>query len=287
MRLEDLAPRWAVLSIAAALPVFALNPRTALSQYTQTTWTLEQGLPQDAVRVITQTTDGYLWIGTHEGLARFDGFEFLSFTTENRSLPSNYVTSLCASRDGTLWIGTRAGLTHYAHGKFNTLTADQGAPSRPVESLMEDHNGTLWLTSGGALLSFKDSKFYHYPREALAPLEVARVVFEDSRHQLWVTGVGALMKRRGESFEPVLGRKDLAGELITVVCEGHQGLWLAGNHGILLLQGAGGTKRFGAPEGLPADLVWAVREDKSRDPVGRHQSRIDANGKRQIRQADG
>jgi len=60
------------------------------------TWTQEQGLPQDTIRAIAQTADGYLWLGTDEGLARFDGYEFVIFSKDNGDLPSNSITALSA-----------------------------------------------------------------------------------------------------------------------------------------------------------------------------------------------
>src|ERR1700686_4688410 len=84
-----------LLLSAALVPtsLFALNPRKSLTQYTRTVWTQAQGLPQDTIRAITQTPDGYLWLGTDEGLARFDGYDFVTFTKDNGSLPSNSITS--------------------------------------------------------------------------------------------------------------------------------------------------------------------------------------------------
>jgi len=109
---------------------FALNPRRALTQYTRTVWTQEHGLPQDTIRAIAQTKDGYLWLGTDEGLARFDGYDFVVFNKENGSLSSNSVTALWAGRDGGLWIGTPAGLTLYRAGKFTTYTKKTDSPIR-------------------------------------------------------------------------------------------------------------------------------------------------------------
>src|SRR5437588_10460397 len=92
---------------------FALDPRKSLSQYSRTVWTQERGLPQDTIRAITQTRDGYLWLGTDEGLARFDGYEFVVFNKAHGDLPDNSITALAASGDGTLWIGTQTGLVEH------------------------------------------------------------------------------------------------------------------------------------------------------------------------------
>src|ERR1700722_2011407 len=91
----------------------ALNPSKALTQYSTTLWTQEQGLPQNTISAIAQTADGYLWLGTDEGLARFDGYEFVVYSRDTGKLPSNSILALATGRDGTLWIGTPVGLTEH------------------------------------------------------------------------------------------------------------------------------------------------------------------------------
>src|SRR5215471_12969589 len=101
------------LVVLGSRELLALNPRKALTQYTRTAWTQADGLPQDTIRAITQTADGYLWLGTDEGLARFDGYDFVIFTKDDGALPSNSITALWAGQSGALWIGTPNGLTRY------------------------------------------------------------------------------------------------------------------------------------------------------------------------------
>src|ERR1039458_3243585 len=101
-----------------ALCGWALNPRTSLTQYSRTVWNQTDGLPQDTIRAITQTADGYLWLGTDEGLARFDGYEFTTFDKRDGDLPSNSITALAATADGGLWIGTTSGLAEYRNTRF-------------------------------------------------------------------------------------------------------------------------------------------------------------------------
>ena len=62
--------------LIAALPVLALNPDKSLLQYNCRAWTRQNGLPANGVKAIAQTRDGYLWLGTAQGLVRFDGVEF-------------------------------------------------------------------------------------------------------------------------------------------------------------------------------------------------------------------
>ncbi|MBV9771188.1 MAG: hypothetical protein JOZ32_16570, partial [Bryobacterales bacterium] len=149
-------------------PAAALNPRRALTQYTRTIWTQEHGLPQDTVRAIAQTKDGYLWLGTDDGLAQFDGYDFVVFNKENGALPSNSVAALKASHDGGLWIGTLGGLTRYRNGKFTTFTQKDGLGDASVNSIAEDRTGAIWVVAGVYLNRFEDGKFTSYsPRQGL------------------------------------------------------------------------------------------------------------------------
>jgi ligand-binding sensor domain-containing protein len=100
----------------------AQDHQKAITQYRHEVWQIEQGLPQNSVQAIRQTRDGYLWLGTQEGLARFDGVRFTVF--EKRNTPEfkhNNVHSLVEGRDGSLWIGTNGGLLRLKDGKFTCL----------------------------------------------------------------------------------------------------------------------------------------------------------------------
>src|SRR5688572_9945552 len=89
------------------------------SEFLQSNWTTENGLPQNDVKVV-QTRDGYLWVGTNGGLARFDGIHFTIFDTgATPELKSNRIRALLEDRDGNLWIGTEnGGLTKYSQRSF-------------------------------------------------------------------------------------------------------------------------------------------------------------------------
>jgi ligand-binding sensor domain-containing protein len=108
--------------------LFALDPSKAVTQYQLDVWTERNGLPQGSVQAITQTRDGYLWIATRDGLARFDGVTFTTFRSENSpGLPSNDIRALEEDRQGRLWIGTfNAGLSCYSNGRFRAYSKKDG-----------------------------------------------------------------------------------------------------------------------------------------------------------------
>jgi signal transduction histidine kinase/streptogramin lyase len=249
--------------LLASPELAALSPQKQLSQYTRTVWTQAQGLPQDTVRAMAETQDGYLWLGTEEGLARFDGYEFLTFTKEGGQLPSNSVTALCASRDGGLWIGTQGGLTHYSSGRFETFTQKNGLPASVVGRVLEDHTGAVWIASGGMLGRFENGRFTTFAKEKLAPVDSVEVIYEDHRNQLWVGGYGGVVKRSGEEFEPVPGSEELHSQIVTHIAETALGLWLGSPRGIILIQEGAPLRYFNTANGMPSDIVRALVSDRA------------------------
>jgi signal transduction histidine kinase/ligand-binding sensor domain-containing protein len=250
----------AALSLLLPVSLLALDPNKALTQYTQTVWTQAQGLPQDTVRAITQTNDGYLWLGTSEGLARFDGYEFVPYTKATGALPGDSVTELCTGKNGVLWIGTNGGVARYADGQFRTFSVKDGMPPGTVTSLAEDTDGALWIVAGGVLSRLQDDKFVTYSPESLAPVASARVVYKDGNH-LWVGGVGGVVEKNGDTFSPVRAAADWKENIITCILRDASGLWLAGTQGAILIQSDGQVKRFSKAEGLLS--VVALCKDRS------------------------
>ena len=259
------------LLLASGVPGWALDPHKALTQYSRTVWTEAQGLPQDTIRAITQTADGNLWLGTDEGLARFDGYDFVTFTKDTRDpilkgagqLPSNSITALAAAKDGSLWIGTQNGLTRYQNRRFTTFTTKEGLPDNSIVSLYEDHSGSVWIAAGIYLSRFENGKFVNYAAADVSPIEAVRAVFEDSHHTIWVGGAGGVIRLVNGSFAPILG-DELRGHIVNAMTEDRNGgLWIAGTQGLVLRRPDGRLQRFSSRDGLPDDLVRAMWLDRA------------------------
>ena len=259
-KFQSIAPLGLVL---ASSFLFGLDPHKEFTQYTRTLWTQAQGLPQDTIRAIAQTPDGYLWVGTREGLARFDGSDFLTFSKGDHALPSSSVTTLAVGRHGTLWVGTLEGLSQYQNGHFRVYKASDGLPVGPINSLVEDHEGALWIASGGRLFRLQNGKVTAFSRASLAPVDVVQVVYEDSRQRLWVSGVGGLLQRSSNGFSTVLGADNLKGEYINALLVSTDGLWMGGSHGVILMRSNHQLARFGTGEGLPDESVDALITDRA------------------------
>ena len=130
-----------ILCFFAVSSVWAVDPSLHISQYAHTAWRIQDGVFNGAAFAVTQTTDGYLWIGTQGGLARFDGVRFVSWTpSDGKRLPSSKVNSLLGTRDGSLWIGMDGGLSHWDKEHLTDYLIKES-----VNSIIEDRNGTVWF----------------------------------------------------------------------------------------------------------------------------------------------
>ena len=128
--------------LLSSLPAVGLDPDLRISQYAHSAWRLRDGAFPGAPLSITQTTDGYIWIGTFAGLLRFDGVRFVSFIPPaGKNLPNPAVISLLGATDGSLWIGTADGLAQWKNGELSTFPAAAGR----VNSIYEDRDGTIWI----------------------------------------------------------------------------------------------------------------------------------------------
>lgn len=126
----------------AVSPLAALDPNKRLSQYTHTAWRIQDGDFAGAPNAITQTADGYLWIGTLAGLVRFDGVRFVPWIApEPKALLSSDIYSLLGARDGSLWIGSGHGLSRWKDGDLTNYPATVGR----VNAILEDNAGAIWI----------------------------------------------------------------------------------------------------------------------------------------------
>src|ERR1700704_2755046 len=134
-----------MLALMAASPARALDPQKSISQFTHTAWSAKDGLP-GPVRAITQTADGYLWLGTEAGLYRFDGIRFVLWESAfGERFPGFSVWSLLAARDGSLWIGfSSSGISRLQDGRLKNYAPNEGIPGGGVLSMVEDAEGSLW-----------------------------------------------------------------------------------------------------------------------------------------------
>ena len=131
------------------------TPVSAAPNYFIRAWQTENGLPQNSVTAVVQTRDGYLWLGTYSGLARFDGARFAVFNDGNTpEMRDSHVTSLFEADDGTLWIGHENGeVTWYKNGRFQMMVVPAAWEDSRIHDIGTDEAGEVWLLNEEGLLA--------------------------------------------------------------------------------------------------------------------------------------
>src|SRR5580692_11241372 len=169
----------------------ALDPSLDVSQYAHRAWQVREGFTQGYIRSITQTPDGYIWLGTGFGLFRFDGVRVERWQPplNGEQLPSNFIPRLHVAHDGTLWIGTMVGLASWRDGK---LTRYPDLAGLVISSILEDRNATVWVGSyslapPGKLCAIDGTNVHCYGSDG-ALGNGANGLYEDSHDVLWVVG---------------------------------------------------------------------------------------------------
>jgi signal transduction histidine kinase/ligand-binding sensor domain-containing protein len=256
-----------LLLCSLAAPAAALDPATRLSQYGQDLWQVEQGLPQNSVQSILQAREGYLWLGTQEGLARFDGVRFTLFDRANTpEIRHNSIQALLEARDGSVWIATYVGgLTRLKDGRFTVYGTRDGLPDDQVLCLHEDGQGRLWIGTRGGLASFDGRAFTVYgTAEGLLDPRVWAVT-QDEGGALWIGTDGGLNRLEGGRMTALTARDGLPAAPVHAVLADRRrgGLWVGTYGGLVRMDGGRVSGVYTAREGLVNDLVWTLLQDRT------------------------
>jgi ligand-binding sensor domain-containing protein/signal transduction histidine kinase len=154
-------------------------------------WQREQGLPQNSVRAMTQTLDGYLWVGNDDGVVRFDGVRFVSFGLRE-GLNSGPVERLFGDSSGALWIGAAGGgLTSWDKGKFTTYTMRDGLPADSITALAEDNEGKLWVGTQGGLAVWRHGRQWPLNEAGQFKGKTITTLCKDRTGGMWLGATGA------------------------------------------------------------------------------------------------
>lgn len=229
------------LSLLAGSAV-ALDPMTPLHLYRRHQWTARDGLPQNSVRGLVQTTDGYIWLATQEGLVRFDGVSFSILDRSNTPVLSNdFITSVQTDAGGGMWIGTNGGgVVQLNNGRFSLMDAGGEITNAQVLSVLPVGSDEAWIGTRGRWL-------YHCVRGhivhcAIPPgqdnLDVWSL-YQDADGTLFIgSGQGGLLTCKDGRYRRLPLPPSARGDRILVIRGDRRGgLWLGTSaHGLWTLR---------------------------------------------------
>jgi len=227
-------------------------------------WQREQGLPQNSVRALAQTQDGYLWIGLDDGAARFDGIRFVSFGLRE-GLRSGPIQAILEDRQGGLWFGTDGGgLSLWQSGRFTTFTRQDGLPADSVTALAEDPEGHLWVGTQSGLVKRENGRFVDPGASGIFNGKTIAFLTCDRQNRLWVgvarLGVFAL---QGGIWTPVTESTidSLLQDPHCLLVDSAGRLWIGAGDDFVLCREAGGWRRYRIPRHLARPYVTALAEE--------------------------
>ncbi len=171
--------------------VMSLDRTKQVTQYTLEQWTDENGLPQNSIFAILQTSDGYIWLATEEGVVRFDGVTFTVFDSSNTTAITK-PNARCLFEDSqkNLWIGTTGGgVLLYKNNTFTSFNEKDGLSSMVIRGIQEDKGGNIWIgTDGGGVcrLNTKNNKISVFTVKDGLPDNEIKSLYFDSRGNLWM-----------------------------------------------------------------------------------------------------
>lgn len=236
--------------------------------YLYRVWSVEAGLPQISVTAIVQDADGFLWLGTQNGLARFDGVQFTVYSTGNTpALSSNLITALHIDTQQQLWIGTVNGLLRYRQGQFSRL--DQAQPLHgAVTGFAELDDGRIYV--GGSQLY----QWHETAGELQAVTAHQGPVFQLFQQQgtLWIGGLNGFGRLDATGYNWFAAPQNLAALQISEIAMQGSELYLGSNLGLFSWQ-RGQWQAMAIPEQTedtriellyldPQQQLWVASYDK-------------------------
>jgi signal transduction histidine kinase/ligand-binding sensor domain-containing protein/CheY-like chemotaxis protein len=221
---------------ALSFPGWALDPHKKLTQYRLDVWGLDEDLPQNTVQMVIRTADGYIWAGTQDGLARFDGVGFTIFHKGNvAEIVSSWVWDLYEDSKKNLWIGTfGGGVTCMRNGKFTTYTEKQGLSGGRVSSICEDPDGSMWFgTVEDGVNRLKDGKFTIYTTAQGLASDRVWALYTDNKGKVWVGTDGGVSRldREQDRFISYTTKDGLSDNHVWELYEDRKGELLIGSEG--------------------------------------------------------
>lgn len=251
-----------------SLTLNALEPSKAISQYYLSIWQRDRGFEQNSIFSIVQSNEGYIWLGTQNGLVRFDGIRFNVYNKSNtKQLLDNYIRALYVDRKGNLWIGTmEGGLSCLKNGSFTNYSPKDYPFLIKISSISEDHEGNIWFgTFYKGLARFKDNKFTQYTIKDGLPGNKIRALEQDKRGHLRIVSTNGIAVRSPAGKFVLPGYEWKTGsstQYIISFCESKtNGVWVGTNEGLCRINGRK-TTFYEIKDGLPNPKIKCLYEDR-------------------------
>jgi len=252
--------------VFSALPVTAEMTDRPGSPFIVDSWGPANGLPDGEVISVIQTHDGYLWLGTLNGLVRFDGNRFTVFDEENTpGLNSDRIIYLFEDSHTNLWIGTDiTGVGLVQNGKIKNFEIGRAGQEGRLTSACEDATGSVWFyTADSHLARYQNGKMETVNLNFPTP-PICRLIAAEKSGELWIADVSGMFSIRPQNFHPraiVVDASVRAERLDFILASRNGGLWRLMNGRVQKWKSGELEKDFG-PYPWGSSVIKAACEDQ-------------------------
>ena len=251
-----------IACVVFSASVYGLDPMRSPSHYRFDEWTTIDGLPYPAIHKIYQTRDGFLWIGTSAGAARFDGISFSVFTKSTvPEMVDDEIHAIKEDAEGRLWLGTGHGVLWYRNGEWTRPLLGAEVDDKQVRALWLEADGSMIIAQSNQLLSYKSGVLV--PLSLPSNTEVARVsnVTRAPNGELQVFGE-RFIRVLGENVQVVSTNEGLLNPEIRASAQDENGVfWLGTNRGLQSVQKDGSVQLFMPQRGPAISTVRSLLVD--------------------------
>jgi ligand-binding sensor domain-containing protein/signal transduction histidine kinase len=206
-----------------------------LSEYQKQVWQVEDGLPENNVRMITQLPDGSLLLATASGLTTFDGLHFQSFPVPD--IDGEAVNAVLVGKDGDLWIGTDGrGVVQYSksHAADN-ISELAGRMNERVRMLYQDSKGSLWIATQNGIERYRDGQLESFSEAGMISGDIVAPFAEDDHGIFFVTSKGLFHIAPGGKPVPYTLRNLSLGNPVAVYRDQQHRLWVGTENSVVRL----------------------------------------------------
>lgn len=258
----------AVGLLMSAFLLQGVEVKRSITQYAHRIWQMQQGLPQPTVLTVSQTADGYLWLGTQSGAVRFDGVRFTAVDQVGGiDLTNTWVREITEDRDHRLWMGTNvAGLLRVEGEAAKQFTEADGLPSRNVHCVLPGRQGETWVCTSAGMARVVGDRVENLTASDGVGHRTIRAGCLDGQGRPWIGVDGPEIDHwNGERFDRITLRSvPREATVRAILCTREGEVWAGTTRGLVSWK-AGVERWYAEKDGLPDSWIHSLRQGRDGD----------------------
>jgi diguanylate cyclase (GGDEF)-like protein len=218
-------------------------------------------LPNNRVQALAETSDGSLWIGTENGLTRYQAHEFTNYSTHD-GLPSDNIRALWADPSGPLWITTSQGVRKWGGKRFERDSSTEAAAGPSLRQVLPTPSGRVWVASDSGITDRSSGSGASFMGDRWIRGKTVRAMVEDSHGELWIGTTAGLFRLARHQTQPYVGGSQVIHQEVTALLEDRDhNVWVGTLGEGLMRINQGGTEHYSVADGLSGIEITCLYQD--------------------------